>query len=368
MEIAGGQQQVFPAVEIHIEEGRRPGPIGGRHARELGYLGPGAVAPAELKGVAGHLGAELRAFNRPAHHPVERVGSLTRPIVAPGAEHLGDEEIVVAVTVDVGRVHGHRRQGLVAQGEVGGRLESLATVEPQPVGPVDEIIAHVQVRLMVAVEVAEHHRQTPVPGGIAQGLSALVQKQSDIPRSHHHVRPTPVDVERVGFSPFQDLEVAVEGGDSEVAILRFDHRAAVGLATLDEPAAFGRIVEGVGAVVGDIHVEVAVAIDIGQGHRRGPRVAQEPHLGLGEIPPAVVAEGAGSPSEAVDEEVEVTVAVEVGEVATRGVLIRTRHPGPGGDVLEVPIPEIPVEDIVALEPAEIHVDAPIAIDIAQGDT
>ena len=130
----------------------------------------------------------------------------------------------------------------------------------------DEIVANVEVGLVVSVEIAEHHGQTPIPRGIGQGLTLLVEKQTHIPRGNDHVGSAAVDVERIGFSAFEDLQIAIERRNSEVALLRFNHRAAVGLTALNKPPTLGRVMEGVETVVGDVQVEVAVAIDIGQSH------------------------------------------------------------------------------------------------------
>ena len=195
----------------------------------------------------------------------------------------------------------------------------------------------------------------------------LVEEEPHIPRGNDHVGSAAIDVQRVRLPAFKDLQVAIHGGDSEVAIFRFNHCATVGHTALNEPPALGRVMEGVGAVMGDIHVEVSIAIDIGQGHRGCPGVAEEPHLNLREMALSVVMEGSRTATEAVDQQVEVSVSVEVGEVATGGILIRTSNTRTGRDVFKTPVAEVAVENVVALKAAEIDIDAPVPIDVAQGD-
>ena len=84
-------------------------------------------------------------------------------------------------------------------------LESLASVEPEPVRPMDEVVADVEVGLTITIEIPEHHGQPPVARGIHQSLSLFVQEQPHIPRSHHHVGPASIDVQGIGFPAFEDL-------------------------------------------------------------------------------------------------------------------------------------------------------------------
>ena len=231
----------------------------------------------------------------------------------------------------------------------------------------DEVVTNVEVGLAVAIEIPEHDGQTPVTRGINQGLSLLVEEEPHIPRGNDHVGSASVNVQRVGLPAFEDLQVAIHGGDSEVTILRFNHRTAIRHAALDEPTSLGRVMEGVGTVMGDIHVEVSIAIDVGQGHRRSPGIAEEPHLNLREMALSVVMEGSRTTTEAVDQQVEVSVSVEVGEVATGGILIRTSNARTGRDIFKTPVTKVAVENVVAFKATEIDIHTAVAIDVAQGD-
>ena len=53
--MAVGDEQVLVAVQVHIQEGHAPGPIGGIQAGIVGNLGVGAVAAVELEGIAAGL-------------------------------------------------------------------------------------------------------------------------------------------------------------------------------------------------------------------------------------------------------------------------------------------------------------------------
>ena len=56
-QVAGADEDVFPPVEVHVEEQRGPGPPRGAHPGEARDLLERAVAPVQLQGVALHLGA-----------------------------------------------------------------------------------------------------------------------------------------------------------------------------------------------------------------------------------------------------------------------------------------------------------------------
>ena len=98
-------EQVLVAVEVHVEERRRPGPVGRFHARELPHLGPRGVAARELQHVPHPLRAHLRPPHRLGQRRVRRDPRLT-----PGerrAQHVGGEDVHQAVAVHVAEVHRH---------------------------------------------------------------------------------------------------------------------------------------------------------------------------------------------------------------------------------------------------------------------
>ena len=78
-------------------------------------------------------------------------------------QHLRDKEIIVTVAIYVREINRHGGQALVAHRRPwNGAKPPGAVVDPDAVGPVKEIVAHVNVRQAVAVDVAEHHAQAPV--------------------------------------------------------------------------------------------------------------------------------------------------------------------------------------------------------------
>ena len=368
MVAAVGDEQVLPAVQVHVEEGGAPRPVGRRHAGERRDVGVGAVAAREVQRVARDFRAELRVGDRPGQDAVQGERPLPCARLPARAEHLGDEEVVEAVAVDVRGVDRHRRQTVMAEGGPRRGLEALAAlVQPDAVRPIDEVVADVEVRQSVAVQVAEHRGQAPIRRCFLQRVAVLVEEHADVPRGGDEVAAALVHVELVAFAFFEHLGRAARVRESQETVARFDDRRAVGRAARGHPQAGRVVVDRVGAVMRDVQVEVAVAVDIGEGHRRGAGFLGELRTGdLGETTATVVEEGAGAGAETVDQQVEVAVPVDVGQRASGRELARARDAGRGGDLLELPASKVPVQDVPAVEPAEVDVHPAVAVDIAQG--
>ena len=74
-----------------------------------------------------------------------------------GAHHVSDEKVVVPVAVDVGEVHRHREVAAVAQRHLADEPEfAIAQIDPKPVRRL-EVVANVNVRPAVLVDIADHH-------------------------------------------------------------------------------------------------------------------------------------------------------------------------------------------------------------------
>src|SRR5258708_29226692 len=82
---------------------------------------------------------------------------------------------------------------------------------------------------------------------------------------------------------------------------------------------------------------------------------------------AIVLENSGAASHGIDQQVQVAVAVNVGENRAGRILVSTTDPGGVGDVLKSPIAKIAEEFVVAIEAAEVEVAKAVAIDIPERD-
>ena len=88
---------------------------------------------------------------------------------------------------------------------------------------------------------------------------------------------------------------------------------------------------------------------------------------LGKFGTTVIEEQPGSACDSIDDEIEVIIAVDVGECSARGSLIGTGNAGCVCDRLESPIAEVAIEFITIVQAAEVKVAPAISINITGGD-
>ena len=122
-------------------------------------------------------------------------------------------------------------------------------------------------------------------------------------------------------------------------------------------------------VIGHVQVKVAVAVHVTQRQAHGCVFPRQTVVGrLGEPAPAVVQEQSRAGGDAVDQQVGVAVAVDIGEHRAGGELPGTTDPGRIGDVGELPAAEIPVQPICSLQIGEVEVAQAVAIHVGGGDS
>ena len=150
-------QDVLPAVEVHVEEHRAPRPSARLHAGRHPHLGEGAVptiheqhVPLLLQlrlGVAGHLG-QCRVRGDLRLQPMRVVG-----------EHVHHEEVGTSVAIHIPDVDAHRGVAhLPARGPVGEPEVTTPIVHPERVD-VLEVVRDVEVGCAVAVQIAERRAE-----------------------------------------------------------------------------------------------------------------------------------------------------------------------------------------------------------------
>ena len=180
-----------------------------------------------------------------------------------GAHHVSDEKVVVPVAVDVGEVHRHREVAAVAQRHLADEPEfSAALIDPKPIRRL-KVVADINVRPTVEVDVANHHRQAKIPKRLADRLAVLVEPIAIRPVGFGEVAAAVVEIKKVRLA---DLDhVAAHDADA-VGVPAGDHLLAVDGAHRHRAA---RAQDGGLAVVGDVNVEVAVTVHVT--HRHGRR-------------------------------------------------------------------------------------------------
>ena len=274
--VAVDYQQVLEAVEIDVEEGRSPRPVGGRHAREIGHLGPGAVSSRQLQRIPHPLTPVGRQPYALGQRGMGR--DLALACLERRAEHVGREQVRVPIAVHVCEVDRHAGIARFAHRKGRNKPEvSLAVVEPELVG-IFEVVADVEVGRAVAVHVVEARRQREEVGLGGEGGAILAQESRAGNRHAGEatmavIEKKQIDIGALGANDASQIGTFVD------AILGLpgihDHVSPIDLLHyLVEGARLRRKgVERIALFIGrDIEVERAVAIDVGQGEGGG-RVA-----------------------------------------------------------------------------------------------
>ena len=152
--VAGGDDEIVVAVEVNIHKYRRPRPL---RCREVGVetdLGVGAVAVVKVNGVI----AVLRPIVVHAKMQLRRL-AVAQLCVAQdmlAAKHVDDDEIIVAIPIEVGEIDPHREVATLADGQAINFLENpVALVDPDSVGRL-EVVANVEIGAAVPIHVAKH--------------------------------------------------------------------------------------------------------------------------------------------------------------------------------------------------------------------
>src|SRR2546422_8652780 len=115
------------------------------------------------------------------------------------AQHIQHEKIIEAIAVDVGKVNPHGIPAGLAQSQPSyGPKFSRTLIDPDPVRRI-KIVADINVRLAVAVDVPEHHRETPIIWRLGQGFSVFVEECSADERNRHKICSTLIAIENVRF-------------------------------------------------------------------------------------------------------------------------------------------------------------------------
>ena len=257
------------------------------------------------------------------------------------SQHVQHQHIVVAVAVEVGEVDAHRGTARVADGQPGHRAKPAApVVDPEPVG-VGKIVADVQVRREIPVDIAKSHGQTPVTGGRKRPTVLI----SEIALLKNHLLKftcTVVQVETVRLRQLPNPAFRCCQKPATEPWLK----GGLAIDTRDDPFPSPPTQRVSSACVGDVHhvdvighiqVEVAVAVHVTQREAHGRVLPSQPGVcRLGEPAPAVIHKQSRASGDAVDQQVGVAVAVDVGERRPGRKLPGASDAGRPGDIGELP--------------------------------
>ena len=367
------REEIFVAIEIHVEERRTPCPVGRRNAGVVGDLRPGAIAPTELQRVPHPLRTIVHEPYRFGQRHVR--GELPLTLGEPRAHHVGGKEVDDPIAVHVGEIHRHAGVARLAHGTPRREMEiAMAIVDPELIR-IFVVVAHVEVRRAVAVHVVKPRGEGEVIRIVRQGLAVLVDKTRTGDGHAREVAVTVVHEEQVRIGALGAYDAAEIGAilDAILLLPRVGHdvRATDLLHDLVEGAGLGRVrIERIPHLVrADVQIERAAAVDVGE--REGGRgiAAGQSALGgrVAEMSFPVTQPQFDGTAEGSHDEIEVAIAVHVGECRARGRQPREIQPARGGHVCEVHAAIVVVERRRPLDRREKNVRSPIAVDVARGN-
>ena len=264
-----GEQQVFVAIEVDIEEQGGPSPVGGRQTCHPSHIRKVPARTPQEEGVSVELRPRLGEIQLSQRGTIPNQLGHSKPVF-PG-QHVDDKEIVVSVPVDVGEINPHGRAAGVAQ------LQRLpftkltpALIDPDAVRR-GVVVADIEIGYSVPVDVAKHHGQTPIAIG-HQRLALRIRKRAGLILDGPEPALPLIEVQPVYLRQLahlavgQRLEAALPFGGAGRFAIDLGNLPAIALASE------GKAGGGIGQThhineVRAVEIEVAVAVDVGQRHR-----------------------------------------------------------------------------------------------------
>ena len=124
------------------------------------------------------------------------------------------------------------------------------------------------------------------------------------------------------------------------------------------------------AVVDDIEVQSSVSVHIRERHRHAAELAgRSSRLShVGKLPMSVVQKADHTAAADGDEQVHVTIAVDIGENGAATTLAIAGHARLPGHVLEFPVSQVLVERVSSIQTAEINVRQAVIVIISGGNS
>ena len=368
--VAVEYDEILVAVEVHVEECRAPGPLAGVDAREGGDVRPRAVATRELQHVAHPLLLVRLETDRLRHRSIG--GDLALPIRERRTHHVGREQIHVTVAIDVAEVHRHACVARLAHRERRNETEiPLAVVEPELIG-ILEVVADVEIGRAVAVHVVEARGEREVVGILRERRPVRVDEARSGRRRASEVPLSIVEEKEIRLRALRSNDAAEVGSVLDAILLRPFRSDFVLAVHLLHDSVEGDLLRRVRVEVvphlvrGDVEIEMAIAIDVGE-REAGGGVArrQSAHArGVREVSVSVADPQLDRPAECADDEIELAVAVHVGEGGAHRAHERRVDPALRGDVGEPEVAVVMIQRRGALERREKNVRQAVTIHVA----
>ncbi len=367
---AVGHERIQSAVLVEVAQQQAPRPIGAGEVGEIGLFAEPSGAGVDVQRIA-HVLLRVGVLQEPpmgvhvAHQQLAHVVGRAR--------HVRDGEVEPAVAVDVAEVGPHREERRVREGGAGDLLErAVAAVAVEAIRRV-QIVGDVQIEPAVAVGV-------PPLRGEAVALVVHAGCRGGVDEAAAVVAEQAIALagDEDAFAEREEEVAGLRGHDQPVAVA-FELRVrweqllpslANRLRRRGRGDDLGRHLAAEHAVVEQVQVEVAVVVVVGEGdpHRRGDGVETERRRTLAEGAIALVDVQQVGRFEVGDVEVQIAVAVDVDEAGGRAPGVAAVHLAcRRGDVGEAQRRRLPEQLVGAVLAHQVQVDQSVAVVIAGGD-
>jgi hypothetical protein len=215
--------------------------------------------------------------------------------------------------------------------------------------------------MAITVDIAERRGQPPVEWGIGEFLSCFVSERAIRPRPGREFAVAIVQQKQVRLAVFEQLSIKI---DEPVLELGGNDYLTADQLKIDMPA----VPDVVGPIVGDVEIERPVAIDIRQRQRCAAGFALGSCVlgGIGEFSVAVVQKAEHATAEPGHEQIQKTIAIDVGEDRPAVVAFTRSKAGLFGDIFESPITQILVERVLSVQAAKVNIRQAVVIIIPRG--
>ncbi len=292
------------------------------------------------------------------------------------AQHIHHKKVVEAVAIDVREIDAHRGKAHLSNRQRRHGVESpLSIIDPEAIRRL-EIVAHVNVRRSVAVDIAEHDREPPVKRRLRQRPPMLVKKRALGERHRYkpsrtlipqqHIRlPVLVVGESASAGLFADLEIeaihqfrirqrfSIHTGNLRRAVDGAEGEAGVGLVPdRDDP------------IVGNIDIQVSVTVNVRQREGGSGSTCIQRRRLFCETSFPIIQKNPAARSDCVHQQIQITITIQVRQCRSRRVQPLAGHSGFRRDILESPVAQIPQQHVRSIQPAKIQITPSIAIHVS----
>ena len=126
------------------------------------------------------------------------------------AEHVGDENVIEPVSIQVRHVEAHGKMAALAKAQARrGAEPALSLVKPDAVRRI-KIIADPDIRQAVLVQIPDQHTEPPIKRRQGQRMTVFVQESATVERDDREAGAAVVVIKDIRFAVFFDAAPGIQ--------------------------------------------------------------------------------------------------------------------------------------------------------------